>query len=304
MPDLMEGRVAIVTGAGRGIGRSHARLLARRGCAVVVNDLGVDGEGCGSDPAVAQEVVDSIEAVGGRAVADCSDVADPAAAARLVDLALRTYGRIDAVINNAGIVWPRSFEETSLADCEKLWRIHFGGSFNVTQAAWPHFRRQKYGRVILTPSGAGLFGQTNATAYGSAKGAILGLNRTLALEGEPHGIVVNAVAPGAFTRMAEAALKNPEEINRARDHMSPDLVAPLVVWLASEGCQVTGQTFVAWAGRVARVGVGTGRGLVDREITPETIGQSYARIASLEEFHEPKDVLSDVAWWMSGGQPS
>jgi NAD(P)-dependent dehydrogenase (short-subunit alcohol dehydrogenase family) len=299
MPDLMEGRVAIVSGAGRGIGRSHARLLAERGCAVVVNDLGVDAEGRGNDASVAAMVVDEISAAGGKAVPDCSDITDPTAAAALIELAIRTYGRIDAVINNAGIVWPRPFEETSLADCEKLWRIHFGGSFNLTQSVWPHFKRQRYGRVVLTGSGAGLFGQPNSSAYGSAKGAVLGLNRVLSLEGKDHGILVNAVTPGAFTRMAEIALKDPAEIEQARQHMPPDLVAPVVAWLASDRCQVTGQTFVAWAGRVARVGVGTGRGYTDRDLTPETVEQHYSRIASLEEFHEPTDVLSDVAWWLS-----
>lgn len=294
----LDGRVAIVTGAGRGIGRAHARLLAERGCAVVVNDLGTDGEGKGNDPTVAQAVVQEIIEAGGQAVADCSDVGDPTDAETLVRTAIGEFGRIDAIINNAGIVYPRPFEEISLADCERVWRINFGGSFNVTQAAWPHFKNQQYGRVILTGSGAGTYGRAQTAAYGSAKGAIQGLARTLALEGEEYGILVNLITPGAFTRMAEAALTEPEALERARNQMHPDFVAPLAVWLASERCQVSGQTFTAYAGRVARVAFGTGRGFTNLNLTPEMIEENYSQIEGLNEFYEPKHVLDEVAHWL------
>jgi len=294
----MDGRVAVVTGAGRALGRAYALLLAERGAKVLVNDLGTDIDGRGKDITVAEDVVGEIRAARGIAVADTSDVSDPAGAAALIDKALDAFGRIDAVIANAGIHAAAPFEDTRLEDFVHQWRIHCGGTITVTQAAWPHFKAQGYGRLITTGSGGGIFGLAGQASYAAAKGAIQGLSRVLALEGKEHGILVNMVAPGAFSRMAAPSLTDPATLERSRNFLPPELVAPLVLWLASERCNVTGQAFTAWGGRVARLAVGAGRGLIDRGLTPEIIDARFAEITSLEDFNEPADVLAELDRWV------
>lgn len=293
----MEGRVAIVTGAGRALGRAYARLLAGRGAAVVVNDRGTDPEGQGCDASFADAVVEEICAAGGTAVADVSDVSTEAGGAAVVERALASFGRIDAVVANAGIHMAAPFEETSLAEFRHQLDNHLGGTVALLHAAWPHLKAQGYGRVITTGSGGGLFGLSGVSAYGAAKGAIQGLTRVLALEGKPHGISVNMVAPGAISRMAGASL-TPEELERAEKFQPAELVAPLVLWLASERCQVSGEMFTSWAGRVARLAFGSGRGLIDRDLSAEAIDQRYGEIASLDGFHEPVSVLDELNRWM------
>jgi NAD(P)-dependent dehydrogenase (short-subunit alcohol dehydrogenase family) len=294
----MVGRVVAITGAGRGLGRAYALLLAERGARVVINDLGTDVAGHGEDRSLAQSVVDEIEARGGKAVADTNDVTLPEGGQAIVDQAMSSFGRIDAVVNNAGIVGHVPFLETSLELMEHYWRIHLGGSYNVTKAAWPIFQSQNYGRVVMTGSGGGLYGIAAHSPYAAAKGAIQGLTKVLALEGAEFGILVNVVTPGGFSRMHEASQLEPERLEWAKQFQPPELVAPLVAWLASENCHVSGETFVAWAGRVARVAIGAGRGLIDRNLTIETIMENYDVIASLEEFYEPTDVLDEVHKWV------
>src|SRR5579872_3929850 len=179
----MEGRVALVTGAGRALGRAYALLLAQRGASVVVNDLGTDHDGGGHDASLAEAVVDEIRAAGGRAVADSSDVSSEAGGRAVVERALASFGRIDAVVANAGIHMAASFEETSLADFRRQIDNAVSGTVAVLHAAWPHFRAQGYGRVVTTGSGGGIFGLAGVSAYGAAKGAVQGLTRVLAIEG-------------------------------------------------------------------------------------------------------------------------
>lgn len=293
----MEGRVAIVTGAGRALGRAYALLLAARGASVVVNDLGTDDDGSGQDASLAEAVVEEIRAAGGKAVADSSDVSGEAGGAAVVARALSSFGRIDAVVANAGIHMAAPFEETSLGEFRHQIDNAVGGTVAVLHSAWPHFKAQGYGRVVTTGSGGGIFGLAGVSAYGAAKGAVQGLTRVLAIEGKPHGILVNMIAPGAFSRMAGPSL-SPADLERARNFQPPELVAPVVLWLASERCQITGEVFSSWAGRVSRLAVGGSRGLIDRNLTAEAIDAHYDEIASTDGLYEPATILDELNRWM------
>ncbi len=293
----LKGRVAVITGAGRGLGRAYALAFAERGAQLVINDLGSGVDGSGSCSSVAEEVAALIRANGGQAVAESSDVAESGGGRAIVQRALDTFGRLDIVVNNAGICRDRPFEQTTLGDFELNWRIHVGGHVNVTSAAWPIMVRQRHGRIIATSSGAGLFGLRNQAAYSSAKGAIHGLMRTLSIEGADHGILVNCICPGGFSRMHEAAFTDPAVLAMMRDAMPAELVAPAVIWLASDDCRVTGQELSVWSGRVARVVVGTGDGLFDRQLTPERIRDEWSRIAAVDGLYEARDGVDDVLHW-------
>ena len=293
----LENKVVIVTGAGRGLGRAYALLLAEKGARVVVNDLGTDVDGKGSSSQVAQEVVDLIVSRGGLAVANGDDVSSEAGGRAMVQQALDAYGALDVVVNNAGIGHELPFEKTTLRDFEHHWRIHVGGHINVSGAAWPIMMKQKKGRIIMTSSGAGLFGIRNLAAYSSAKGAIHGLMRTLAIEGADHNIQVNSVMPGGFTRMQEAALE-PALAAMLKAAMPVELAAPAIAWLASDDCKLSGQQFSVWAGRFARVTIGSGHGVFDRELTAEKIADNLDSALSTEGFFEPEEGVTDVNYWM------
>jgi NAD(P)-dependent dehydrogenase (short-subunit alcohol dehydrogenase family) len=293
----LKGRVAVITGAGRGLGRAYALAFAERGAQLVINDLGSGVDGSGSCSSVAEEVAALIRANGGQAVAELSDVADSGGGRAIVQRALEAFGRLDIVVNNAGICRDLPFEQTTLEDFELNWRVHVGGHVNVTRAAWPIMVRQGHGRIIATASGAGLFGLRNQCAYASAKGAIHGLMRTLSIEGADHGILVNCVCPGGFSRMHEAAYTEPAELAMMRDAMPADLVAPAVIWLASDDGRVTGQELSVWSGRVARVVVGTGNGLFDRQLSPERVRDEWDRIAAVDGLYEARDGVDDVVHW-------
>jgi NAD(P)-dependent dehydrogenase (short-subunit alcohol dehydrogenase family) len=252
-----DGRVAVVTGAGRGLGRAYARLLAERGAAVVVNDLGGSMEGTGADAGPAAAVVAEIEATGGQALADASDVATEVGAAALVAGAVEGFGRLDAVVANAGIMrWAR-FPEVPLEDLERHLAVHTVGSFLVARAAWPHLRAAGAGRIVLTTS-TGMLGMSGNTAYGVAKGGVLGLARSLAVAGRRHGIRANCIAPAASTRMAGGGA--PE--------MPAELVAPMVAYLAHEDCPVSGEVYTAGAGRFARLVLAATPGYLHEGGTP------------------------------------
>jgi NAD(P)-dependent dehydrogenase (short-subunit alcohol dehydrogenase family) len=257
---ICEGRVALVTGAGRGIGRGHALEFARQGAAVVVNDIGtsLDGEGRSTGPA--QEVVDEIVAAGGQAIVNGEDVADRAGASRMVAAALDAFGRLDVVVNNAGIVRDRMFVNAAEDEWDAVIRVHLRGHFCVAQAAADHWRNQaKAGdqvdaRIINTSSGAGLMGSVGQAAYSAAKGAIVSLTLVQSAELGRYGITANAIAPSARTRMTEEVfadnMRPPDD--GSFDAMSPDNVAPLVVWLGSaDSAGVTGRVFEAEGGSIS-----------------------------------------------------
>lgn len=243
-----DNRVAIVTGAGSGLGRSHALLLAERGAKVLVNDLGGAVDGTGGSMTAAQRVVEEIQAKGGTAAANGDSVADFAGAQRMVQQAADLWGRVDIVVNNAGILRDKTLAKMDMADFETVVQVHFLGSAYVTKAAWPLMQQQNYGRVVMTSSNSGIYGNFGQSNYGGAKLAVVGMVNALKHEGGKYGILVNAIAPVAATRMTESLLDA-----KALAALKPDLVSPMVAWMCSEACDVTGHVFEAGAGHYARV---------------------------------------------------
>jgi NAD(P)-dependent dehydrogenase (short-subunit alcohol dehydrogenase family) len=296
----LENKVVIVTGSARGIGLAHAKLLAKRGASVVVNDVGVDRDGLHGDRSLAIAVATEICEAGGTAIADSSDVSSPDGGEALVETALRAFGRLDAVVNNAGIYYAAPLCDTSFDDFERVWRVNVGGHINVIKAAWPVMTKSGGGRIVTTGSGSGLFGIEEQSAYGSSKAAVYGLTRALALEGRGCGIAVNMIAPGGATRMMDTTTSEPEYqemINWTKRAMPPELVAPAVAWLVSDACDCTGQVFSVWAGRVARVATAIGPGFVDRNLTPEAISENFEAVASIVDFTEPSSFVEDIIAW-------
>ena len=231
MADLgFDGKVAIVTGAGGGLGRQHSLLLGSRGALVVVNDIGGAVDGTGGDAGPAQKVVDEIRAAGGEAVADTNSVATPEGGQAIVQTALDAFGRVDIVVNNAGILRDKSFHNMTPDLVDPVIDVHLRGAFYVTQPAWVHMREQQYGRVIVTASSAGIYGNFGQANYGAAKMGLVGLAHVLAQEGERYNIKANAIAPVAGTRMTR------EIFGDLADKLDPALVSPVVAWLAHEDC--------------------------------------------------------------------
>ncbi|MDQ3781696.1 MAG: SDR family NAD(P)-dependent oxidoreductase [Actinomycetota bacterium] len=243
-------RVAIVTGAGGGLGREHAKLLASLGAAVVINDLGGDVHGAGSGTSPADAVVDEIRATGGAAVADHASVSDPEAAASIVERAVAEFGRIDVVVNNAGILRDKTFANLEWGDLAAVLDVHLKGAFYVTQPAFAHMKAQGYGRIVVTSSASGLLGNFGQTNYGAAKMGLIGLMQVLKLEAARYGITVNAVAPIANTRMTTELLGDGAQLFDAA------LVSPAVAYLASEACTLSGEVWSVGGGSVSRFFVG------------------------------------------------
>jgi len=269
-----DGRVAIVTGAGGGLGRSHALLLADRGAKVVVNDLGGARDGTGTDASMADQVVAEIEAAGGEAVANHDGVQTWEGGQAIVQTALDTFGRIDIVVNNAGILRDASFAKLTEEQLLPVVQVHLLGGFHVTRAAWGPMREQGYGRVISTTSGSGLYGNFGQSNYSAAKLGMVGLTRTLAIEGAKYGITANAIAPVAKSRMTEDLM--PAEM---LDRLEPEYVSPVVAYLASESCTDTGRIFSVGGGYVARVALLEGAGATfDAVPTPEEIADAWSTI--------------------------
>jgi len=286
-----EGRVAIVTGAGRGIGRAHALLLADRGASVVVNDLGGSMAGLGADAGVAARVAEEIVSAGGSAVSDSSDVASTVGARTLIDSALERFGRIDILINNAGIIRWAALPDADENNLASHLAVHTVGSFNTTRAAWPYMVERGYGRIVMTTS-TGIFGLPQNLSYATAKAAVIGLTRSLKTAGSRHGIKINLIAPAAFTRMAGQPDVDSSDSSDASTPMSPDLVAPMVAFLAHEACPVSGEIYAAGAGRFSRIFIASTPGYVQTtsEPTIEDIAQNWATINDETGYSIPEDL--------------
>ncbi|GGC78194.1 SDR family oxidoreductase [Chelatococcus reniformis] len=248
MTTRLDGRVAIVTGAGAGLGRAHALLLAQQGAKVVVNDLGGAVNGVGGDQAAADRVVAEIKAAGGEAAPNYDSVETPEGGAGIVETALKRFGRLDVLINNAGILRDKSFAKMELADFEKVLKVHLFGTAYCTKAAWPVMVEQKYGRVVVTTSVAGTSGNFGQANYAAAKLGLVGFMNALAIEGQKNNVLINAVSPGANTRMTEGLVGD-----AITAFMGPENVSPAVAWLASEACNVTGTIITAAAGGFGRL---------------------------------------------------
>ncbi|GAA4503347.1 SDR family oxidoreductase [Actinoallomurus oryzae] len=281
-----DGRVAIVTGAGQGLGRQHALELAARGAKVVVNDLGGSLHGSGSSAGPAAAVVEEIKKNGGEAVASTDNVATPEGAEAIVRTALDVFGKVDIVVNNAGILRDKSFKNMVPEEFDQVLAVHLRGSFLVTHAAWPHLREQAYGRVVMTTSPAGLFGNFGQANYSSAKMGLVGLTKTLAAEGAKYNIKVNAIAPIAWTRMTEELF--PPEY---KEKLSVELVTPVVAWLAHETNASTGETYSVGGGRVARVFVAEGPGFTKQGgLSVEDVRDNWQQINEVEPYLLAKDI--------------
>ena len=271
-----EGKVAIVTGAGGGLGRCHALELAQRGARVVVNDLGgsMDGTGGSSDAALA--VVEEIKAAGGEALANVGSVSDRQGAKSMVKDAMDAWGRVDVLINNAGILRDKSFAKMELDDFQIVLDVHLIGSVNVTKEVWPIMREQNYGRIVMTTSPSGLYGNFGQTNYGAAKLGLVGFMNTLKIEGAKNNIYTNAIAPVAATRMTENLM--PEEALKA---LGPELITPAVVYLCTDDAP-NGVVIQAQGGKYSIACIVENEGVdLGVDATVEDIGENYARISDL-----------------------
>jgi NAD(P)-dependent dehydrogenase (short-subunit alcohol dehydrogenase family) len=269
-------RVAIVTGAGRGLGCAYAQLLASRGAKVVVNDSGGGLGGEGSDAGPAEQVVNEITAAGGAAVACTGSVATRDGADAIVQAALEHYGGVDILIHNAGNVRRASLREMSHEDFDAVLDVHLRGAFNVVRQVFPVMCDARYGRIVLTSSIGGLYGNHNVANYAAAKAGVIGLSNVVALEGAAHGVTCNTIVPAAVTRMAAGIDTS------AYPPMGPDLVAPVVGWLAHESCSVTGEAFIALAGRVARAVVAESPGVYRSSWTVEDVAKQLDAIRNIQ----------------------
>jgi NAD(P)-dependent dehydrogenase (short-subunit alcohol dehydrogenase family) len=274
-----DGRVAIVTGAGAGLGRQHALLLASRGAKIVVNDPGGAVDGKGSATAAADTVVAEIKAAGGEAIASYASVADEPQAASIVQTALDAWGKLDILVNNAGILRDKSFHKMELTDFETVVKVHLLGSVYVTKSAWPVMRDARYGRIVVTTSISGSVGNFGQSNYGAAKMGLLGLMNCLRFEGASYNIKINAISPSARTRMTEELL--PEAVLQ---HMHPELISPAVAWMCSEDCDASGEIIWAAAGNYARVKYIQSQGVQfdpSQPVTPEMFAAALPRIMDL-----------------------
>jgi NAD(P)-dependent dehydrogenase (short-subunit alcohol dehydrogenase family) len=278
-----DGRVAIITGAGGGLGRCHALELARRGAKVLVNDLGGALDGSGASSSAAQRVVDEITASGGQAAANHDSVATPAGGQAIVQAALTAFGRVDVLVNNAGILRDKAFHKMDPAMVDAVLDVHLKGAFYVSQPAFALMREQGYGRIISTSSASGLFGNFGQANYGAAKAGLAGLTRVLALEGAGHGIKANAIAPIASTRMTQDLLGD------LASQVSPESVSPVVAYLAHQDCSVNGNVYSVAGGRIARIFVAETQGVVLPEITAEAVRDQMAGIdqPGAAGYHQP-----------------
>jgi NAD(P)-dependent dehydrogenase (short-subunit alcohol dehydrogenase family) len=282
----VQDKVVIVTGAGGGLGRSYAHFLAGNGALVVVNDLGGARDGTDSGTSMADQVVEEIQAAGGKAVANYSSVATADGAAEIVETALDAFGAVHGVVSNAGILRDGAFHKMTQDNFDSVLKVHLYGGFNVVRAAWAHFREQRFGRVVVATSTAGIYGNFGQANYGAAKLGLVGMINTLAIEGAKYAITANAVAPLAATRMTEDIA--PREL---LDKLNPDLVAPAVGYLVSEENNDTGSVFVV------------GGGLVQRVAQFQNDGVTFAAPPSLEDIAARWPEISDMSSAKLGSSP-
>ncbi|TMC00127.1 MAG: SDR family oxidoreductase [Chloroflexi bacterium] len=284
-----DGRVAIVTGAGGGLGRAHALLLASRGAKVVVNDLGGSRDGTGAGTNMADQVVEEIKRAGGEAAPDYHGVDTYEGGEAIVKTALDAYGKVDIVIANAGILRDRAFHNLTEEDWDKIFAVHVKGSFDVIQPAFRSMRQNGYGRIVVTTSNAGLYGNFGQANYSSAKTAVLGFASTLELEGAKYNIKANVIAPVAASRLTEDVMPPP-----ALERLKPELVSPVVAYLCSEECQVSGNIFTAGGGYVGRAAIFESKGAVIPDMTIEAVRDNFGKITDMTGAEEFANAFEEV----------
>ncbi len=288
-----DGQVAIVTGAGNGLGRAYARLLAARGARVVVNDIGTTAAGRGTSDAPAHAVTREIIDAGGQAVADTHTVAEEHSAAAIVRTALESFGRLDVLVNNAGITVMAPFGEVSTADFLRVINTNMMGVVWMCRAAWPHMQTARYGRIVNITS-TSFLGHPTLTAYVTARAATFGLTRTLGLEGAQYNIKVNALSPVAGTRAVMETLEESELKTWMMTKLTPEIVAPAVALLAHQRCPVTGQCLSAGGGRVNLVFWGETHGYVNHQLTMEALAENFAQVIDRTNYEVPASVLESA----------
>ena len=294
-----EGQVVIVTGAGRGLGRLYALEVARRGGAVVVNDLGSTMHGQGSDASVAEQVALEIERAGGVAVASHDSVASLEGGEAIVRCAVDRFGRLDAVVSNAGIFHTADFDELPAKDWQRMLNVHLDGSFHLSQPAFRVMKSQGFGRFVFIASSAGLFGQPRSAHYAAAKAGIVGLANVIAIEGAAHGILANCVLPFGLSRMVTETIGGAQVAAQSAflRAIEPELVVPLVAFLASRACEFTHHCYSACAGRYARVFIGLGQGWLAEPGSRPTVDDVAAHLAEMsatEPFSVPASIFDEV----------
>ena len=284
-------RVAVITGAGGGLGRTYALMLASRGAKVVVNDLGGAADGTGAGSSMADQVVKEINEAGGTAVANYDSVATPEGGEAIIQTAVDNFGKVDILINNAGILRDKSFTKLEPQNLEIVLDVHLKGAFFVTQPAFRIMKENNYGRIVVASSGAGIFGNFGQTNYGAAKMGLVGLCHVLAVEGAKNNITCNAIAPIAKTRMTEALL------GPLADKLAPEFVTPLVAYLVSEQCELTHEIFDVGGGRYARIFVGMGPGWVAPSGTvpsPEELAANFDQVRDTDGFIIPTSIADET----------
>jgi len=302
MADLgLNGRTALITGAGGGLGRCHALLFAKHGANVVINDLGGSSDGTGEGSRMADLVVDEIKAAGGSAVANYDSVTETSGAENMIKTAIDSFGSIDIIVNNAGILRDKSFAKMGDDDWDLVFAVHVKGAYNVTKAAWPHMREQKYGRVVMTSSASGIYGNFGQSNYSAAKMALVGLGQTLALEGEKYNVKTNIIAPVAISRMTESLM--PENVH---EMLKAEFVSPLVVFLCSDACDANGEVYEVGAGNFARLETLRAEGLrlkPDGSISVEQVAEAWGKINDMDDSGVLRAIgdstMATLKHWMS-----
>ncbi|MBV8357294.1 MAG: SDR family NAD(P)-dependent oxidoreductase [Deltaproteobacteria bacterium] len=288
----LDNRVAIITGAGAGLGRSHALLMAARGAKVVVNDLGGRLDGTGANQSAADSVVAEIRAAGGEAVANYDTVATPEGAQSILKTALGAYGTVDIVVNNAGIILFKRLLEHTPEDFAINLAVHLAGSYHLSMAAFPIMKEKCYGRLVFTSSSGGMRGSADGVAYGAAKAGVVGLANVMALAGAPYGVYSNVIMPNAYTRMTEMVVAE-----RNREKLSADYISPLVLYLCSEQCKLNHDMFAVGGGTVARAILALAPGWradSKAEFTPEAIQEHINEIMDMTNYSNPQNTEEET----------